>query len=155
MGDVSEMTPQQVLALGLDEEADLSGNVQTEREVSPIKGEWLCYYPDALGILLGTGFKQFVAACGIHGLAKEHDYIIEILAVEADNPGTGQLRNFITELKNSFAEIFVWEVLNPDLKRALERYGFRRTRREDADETLTGFAWKAPSATLPTTGTNQ
>lgn len=115
----------------------------SEVTLSAVKGEWLRYWPHHLGVILKTGFLEFESMAGVGGLAKEYDRTIEILAVHASNPGTGQFRAFIEELKGSFETIFIWEVWNPDLKKTLKRYGFNKTKREEPDETITGFKWRA------------
>lgn len=124
----------------------MNSTVETQNAVtlSAVKGAWLRYHPHRLGIILQTGFQEFeTPMCGIGGLAKEYDRTIEILAVHASAPGTGQFRRFVDELKDSFDVIYIWEVWNPDLKDTLKRYGFTRTRRVKPDETISGFRWKA------------
>lgn len=127
----------------------MNTTVETQNAVtlSAVKGAWLRYHPHRLGVILQTGFQEFeTPMCGVGGLAKEYDRTIEILAVHASQPGTGQFRHFIDELKDSFDTIFILEVWNPDLQKTLKRYGFTRMTREEPDETITGFRWNAREA---------
>jgi hypothetical protein len=79
-----------------------------------------------LGQILGTGYYEFSTTIGISGLAKAEDGRLDLLAVLASKPGTGQFREFITQAKKSFKTIAVWAITNNTLREALIRYGFRR-----------------------------
>lgn len=151
MSDASSTVPVPEIEEALGEQRDVAAkNAEVPEmalKVSVVKGAWLRYYPHALGIALGTGFDEFNALCGVNGLAKEYDAVIEILAVDADTPGTGQFRAFVSALKESFNAIFIWEVWNPTLEAVLLRYDFRPvTRQEEDGEMLAGFKWEVPSA---------
>lgn len=84
------------------------------------------YEPDAIGELLGTGFKRFETTSGLMGLAKISGEALEILAVSASDPGTGQFRRFIAAAKEIYTSVSVLEDWNPIITAALQRYGFRR-----------------------------
>lgn len=93
---------------------------------SKICGAFITYETDATALVLGTGFNQFSALCGVGGLAKEHEDTghIEVLAVHSNNPGRGQFRAFVAQLKRSFNKVTFWHEFNPRLGLALARYGF-------------------------------
>jgi len=61
----------------------------------------------------------------LHGLAFADDTVIEILAVRAHKPSTGQFRQFIQDLKAHYTFIRFWAVMNERLAGKLEEYGFR------------------------------
>lgn len=99
--------------------------------------------PHYISQALGTGFEQFHSPTGISGLAKENKGRLEILAVDADNPGHGQFRAFIAQMKQAYLVIVVWFVGNPDLESALERYGFKRhSETDNQGEFLEGWKWE-------------
>lgn len=107
--------------------------------------------PDPIGEMLAemfktenTGFIQFQNSFGISGLAKEVDGTLEILAVEASEPGTGQFRKFINLAKNTYPRILILEVWNKTLDKTLERYGFTKWEAVEEGEKLTGREWKKP-----------
>ena len=79
---------------------------------------------DIIGEWLGTGFGQFQSPVGVEGLAKANGKALEILAVTATEPGTGQFREFIKQAKESYDSIRIWSVVNDQLGLALKRYGF-------------------------------
>ena len=98
--------------------------------------------PDLVSELLGTGFRRFYSSTGINGLAKMiGEDRLDILAVDATNPGTGQFRVFIEQAKKEFATIYLWEVWNPILAETLQRYGFQACTQVDKDtgEILNGY----------------
>lgn len=99
-------------------------------------------------ILIGrSDHMLFHSPHGVGGLAKvEHiaegeDYL-SILAINADHPGAGQLRNFIGAAKESFSSIGVWVIENMDLKNILLSYGFRPWKKLDDDGMeVSGMVW--------------
>jgi hypothetical protein len=117
--------------------------VETFPRASEVIGEFLVYtQPDPVGEILGTGYNRFRSICGIHGLAKEEGHRIDILAVDAERESTGQFREFIARLKDSFETICIWEVWNKALAMTLVRYDFAHTTQvEDDGEVLSGFIW--------------
>lgn len=48
----------------------------------------------------------------------------EILAVISKDEGKGHFREFVSECKKHYASIRFWALMNPDLEKALTRYGF-------------------------------
>ena len=97
--------------------------------------------PDPISVLLGTGFVRFASPTGMNGLAKVHGERLDILALDATAPGTGQLRAFIDQAKREFDTICVWHVWNPLLDGILQRFGFRACVEIDRDigEPLEGY----------------
>jgi hypothetical protein len=82
--------------------------------------------PDAVALMLGTGYERFVSPTGISGLARVSGKRLDILAVNAIRRGTGQFRSFIARAKQEYETVCVWEIANPLLDIVLPRYGFRR-----------------------------
>lgn len=105
----------------------------------------LAWTTDLVGAILGTGIDQFASPFGINGLGKlsgDKLRTLELLAVSADKPGTGQFRAFMLYCKATFETIYVWEIWNDDLRNALVRYGFSDCSRTEPDgEELTGMKW--------------
>lgn len=99
--------------------------------------------PDGVSLILGTGMSQFVSPYGVAGLAKITDKRVDILAVQAAIPGTGQFRRFIHECKKEFDFIGIWAIFNPVLISILHRYGFHPY--QDVfvgGEIIEGMVWK-------------
>ncbi len=101
--------------------------------------------PDWIGALLGTSYQRFSSPTGMNGLAKVSKDRIDILAVDAMIPGTGQFRTFIDQCKQEFETVCIWEVWNPWLHEVLQRYGFRAVEEKDPDtgEELKGYRYDA------------
>lgn len=98
--------------------------------------------PDPAGEALGTDMQRFESPTGIHGLCREGCCRLEILAIVATIPGTGQFRRFIVAAKQAYPTIFIWHVWNVRLEATLKRYGFvPATRTEPDGEVLTGYRW--------------
>lgn len=99
--------------------------------------------PDPFNQLLGTGYSRFQSSTGMNGLAKEHKKRVDILALDATKPGTGQLRKFIDRCKREYKTICIWEVWNPWLRDVLKRYGFYTYQAFDRDsgEWLAGYRY--------------
>lgn len=95
--------------------------------------------------ILGTGYANFQSPTGIDGLAKIDGTRLDVLAVSARHPGTGEFRDFILCCKRAYLEIFVWEDWNPFIGNALSRYGFTRTTETIKGERLEGWVWSSPS----------
>lgn len=96
--------------------------------------------------MLGTGYEQFHSPTGMNGLAKVDGDRLDILALDASAPGTGQLRAFIDQCKREFETICIWEIWNPLLEEILRRYGFRAFKRavdKDTDEEMDGYRYDA------------
>lgn len=100
-------------------------------------------YLDLTSVLLGTGYDRFSSPTGIQGLAKQDGSRLDLLAIDASDPGKGQFREFMRQAKSEFEQIFIWEVWNPLLKEILVRYGFRPAVGFFEGEMLTGFWWRA------------
>ena len=93
--------------------------------------------------MLGTGYEQFHSPTGINGLAKVNGDRVDILALDARDPGTGQFRIFMDQCKREFETIYIWEVWNPTLRHVLARYGFLPVTEKDLDteEELKGYRY--------------
>jgi len=96
--------------------------------IPPVIGAFLPY---RTLIHLPTRFKHFNND-KIAGLAYVDDDHIEILAIMAQKPGTGQFREFIQQLKEHYSTIRFWVMLNDTLAAKLAEYGFMRGK--DLDE---------------------
>ena len=81
--------------------------------------------------LLPTKFEKFNNG-QVQGLAWITGTDIEIGMVVSNEPGTGQFREFVRQLKESYRFIRFWAVLSPQLCETLLRYGF--TAGKDIDE---------------------
>jgi hypothetical protein len=104
--------------------------------------------PHPVGVVLGTGYNYFAAACGIDGLAKIEGDTLNILAVYARKQGSGQFREFIRLAKLEFKTVCIWEVFNPWLDDCLKRYGFKPAFTIAAhDEILQGWRWDRETET--------
>lgn len=100
------------------------------------------YTSDAIGKILGTGYNRFSTDHGIKGLAKVNHTRLDLLAIVASRPGTGQFRDFIEDAKKHFDEIVVWEVWNKNLEATLLRYGFGKEVDTDCGEVLPVLVWR-------------
>ena len=109
--------------------------------------------PDPIGIMLGQpGYWQFQSKGGIGGLAKWTDDRMDVLAVHAFGEGQGQFRRFVAAAKLEYRIICVWEVWNPILDAALERYGFEReTEIQGSGEVIRGWRWDWSAENKPLT----
>lgn len=97
--------------------------------------------------ILGDDYQQFFAPCGCKGLAKEKDGRLDILAVDALQPGSGQFREFIRLAKLHYRTVCVWLDMNPIIGQALARYGFTPETEIQADgEIITGWRWDKPTS---------
>ena len=101
--------------------------------------------PDFVSKILGTGYLRFQSPTGINGLAKEEGSHLHILAVDATQEGKGQFRAFIKRCKHEYKSVSVWEVWNPVIEKALERYGFHRVKEFQIDAEVEGWRWKTKS----------
>lgn len=103
------------------------------------------WIPDPVGTILGTGYYRFSTEVGVHGLAKivhiKDRTELDILAVDSERKGKGQLRSFITETKKRFDSISIWEILNPVVGKILASYQFLPARKVDCGETIIGWRW--------------
>ncbi len=99
--------------------------------------------PDPIGMILGSDFRRFESPTGIDGLAKVNGDRIDILAVYATDPGTGQFREFIDQCKREFETICVWDIWGDWLALVLQRYGFRFYREIQRGEELEGYRYDA------------
>lgn len=101
--------------------------------------EW---QPDASGVWLGTGFMRFKSTAGISGLARLRDGRLDLLAIEAEKPHHGQLRQFILTAKTHYSAITVLDIWDDWLKKALARYGFTPWVLVEQDEQVPGMMWR-------------
>ena len=89
-------------------------------------------------------FMRFVSPLGVNGLVQVRSPRLDILAVIASQPGTGQFRAFIAQAKTEFDTICIWECWNPLLPEILPRYGFQPATDFIDHQQLTGFRWDKP-----------
>lgn len=102
---------------------------------------------DEVSRILGTGYWRFTAPCGMDGLARVlTNGELQLLALYARQPNSGQLRAFLKLAKQSFTRIAVQEIWSPFLPEVLLRYGFTPFCDESEDETVSGMRWIAPSS---------
>ncbi len=87
-------------------------------------------------------FLLFESPFGISGLAREENSFLEILAIEASQPGTGQFFRFLRRAQAFYSEILILEVWNPRFDKRLEALGFEKTEIEREGEKITGRVWK-------------
>lgn len=95
--------------------------------------------PDPIGSYLGSPFVRFNSPLGIHGLMRVNGDRLELLAVNAWIPDTGQLRAFMRHAETLFDSILVMDVMNPFLPRVLMRWGY-------APESVDNFLWSKPKS---------
>lgn len=98
---------------------------------------------DPIGEALGTGYMRFVANSGLEGLAKEAGDGVEILAVIAPTPGSGQFRDFIEAAKANYQHVSIFEIWNRTMVNTLSRYGFAPfDGKGQFGESVTGMRWE-------------
>lgn len=68
---------------------------------------------------------------------------IDILALDARDPGTGQFRTFMDQCKREYETICIWEAWNVVLREVLLRYGFRFCSEVQKGESLKGYRYDA------------
>lgn len=99
--------------------------------------------PDPAGLLLGTGFMRFTTKLGIDGLALESNDHIDILAVHSDDPGKGNFRKFLIELRARYHSINFLSVQNDILRDSLVRGYFKPTQFIGTDGVIVAaMGWK-------------
>lgn len=97
--------------------------------------------PDAISMVFGTGFERFHSSCGIEGLAKVRDHELDLLAVIANKPGSGEFRTFINNCKAAYNRIALWHVHNPILEQMLKNYGFQPVTEFERGEKVIKWQW--------------
>jgi hypothetical protein len=98
--------------------------------------------PHWLGDVLGTNFMEFDTPT-VQGLAREDGDRVEILAIYSKEQGRGYFRDFIARCKGEFREVRVLTIMEPQVAKALKRYGFRKFQRREPDgERVAGMVWK-------------
>lgn len=106
--------------------------------------------PDWMAQILGTGYMEFHAPCGIDGLAKEREDRLDVLCVFAQTVGTGQFREFIRRAQAQYRTVCIWEDWNPIIGLALARYGFAMEIEIQGDgEIIHGWRWDSPTPVRP------
>lgn len=70
-----------------------------------------------------TNFMEFDAG-KVQGLARVNGRHLEILAVLSKQAGCGNFRKFVEDCKGHYASVRFWALMNPELEKALTRYGF-------------------------------
>jgi len=93
----------------------------------------ISWVPNELDALFDTGFNEFVAPGGVHGLARIDGDELEVLAVEVDHPGQGHFRAFIAAAKEAFRVVRVLAIMNQGLYSVLQRYDFKPLPPENPD----------------------
>lgn len=102
---------------------------------------------DPVSVVLETGYSKFSSPSGINGLCKElAPDKLQVLAVDATKPGTGQFREFMKQIKSDYPNIEFLFVDNITLRCTLHRYGFtefgyEETHLDGKKEWITGFRW--------------
>lgn len=112
--------------------------------LSQVCGSFIQFRPSGLDTAFDTGFVTFRALCGVGGLAKEdpETKTLEVLAVHADKPRSGQFRRFVAQLKSSYEHVSFIHEFSPILAQALDRYGFHRVvEKVGPCETATVWRW--------------
>ena len=104
----------------------------------------IVFSEDPFSHILKTGYCRFESCHGIEGLAQEdkEQGRLDLLAIVATEPGTGQFRRFIKAAKKRYKVIAVWEIWNTGFKAVLTRYGFDPAMQIGLDgETNHGMMW--------------
>lgn len=116
------------------------GEMMTTASQSLIHGMFVSFKP----WYLNNEWYEFESTSGCDGLATvtsernnrgNEMKKLTILAVAAKNEGNGQFRQFISDVKQHFDAVVVFEVWNPIVSSALVRYGFKPYDEPDT------FAW--------------
>lgn len=71
-----------------------------------------------------TDFMEFRSPFGVDGLARVRGNRLEILAVISVEEGKGHFRDFVSACQQRYVGIRFWALMNPELEKALTRYGF-------------------------------
>lgn len=112
---------------------------------SQVCGEFITFHASAMDALMDTGFTSFVSLAGCHGLAKEdpETRTLDVLAVNATRPGTGQFRRFVAQAQASYDRVRFWHELytTPHSSQALKRYGFTPWMVVVGNESVNGWEW--------------
>jgi hypothetical protein len=91
-----------------------------------------------------TGFREF-AAPGVSGLWLVDDDRVDVLAIVADEEGSGAVGRFIDELLARSSRVRFLHVESDRLRGMLERRGFLFGEWFYADgELVNGFVWRKP-----------
>lgn len=99
--------------------------------------------PDVIGSILHTRMDRFESVSGIEGLLRDNGHgRLELLAVRAKNPRTGQFRTFIKQCQQHYRSISIWYISNPFLPSVLKRYGFDdEATMDETGDPLIGMRW--------------
>lgn len=117
----------------------MSRDLHPEVSEHPVLGAITSFW---VSEMMGLPSKKFVSLFGVGGLAEFTDTRLDLIAVHSDNPGHGQFRRFMESCKNHFQEVYVWEISNPWLPKALMKYGFVDTSGKPGDIFATGMVWR-------------
>lgn len=104
--------------------------------------------PDPLGTLFQTDYLEFFSPLGIDGLAQElhQGRCLEILALKASQPGTGQFTAWIEQAKTHYQTIRILAVMNQRFAGSLPRFGFRPCIHiQPWGEPIDAFTWSKPT----------
>lgn len=113
--------------------------------IHPVVGRLM---PDDTAIRLGTGYFQFDIRA-MAGLCRVNHLSIEILAVYSKQPGEGNFRQFVDDLRRNYNRIVFWVIWSPVLRVALKRYGFTPVEARDSDGArIEGMQIYAPMRSL-------
>lgn len=93
------------------------------------------------------GYMHFKTRVGVEGLGRIVDDGLELLAVNATKPGTGQFRQFIVLAKERFPSVTLWSIMNDEMMPILARYGFSPcigpdTALDGSRSTTEGMRWR-------------
>lgn len=127
---------------GVQTKEDEKAMILTENPHDPLLGK---AESDPVGEMLGTGYMKFRSPLLIEGLAKWSNDRLDLLAIISVQRRHGAFREFISQAKQRFKTICVWEDWNPVVGPALERYGFtRETEIQGWGEAVNGWRWDRP-----------
>lgn len=101
---------------------------------------------DPIGALLGMNgskaYMQFHSRHGINGLARVSRHGVDILAVMASKPGTGQFTPFLKDLMREYSTVTFWLVSSPLLRVILTNNGFAPVTELQHGSIVPGMRWK-------------
>lgn len=100
---------------------------------------------DPIGALLGMNkaYMQFQSQHGVGGLAQVTSNGVDLLAVMASKPGTGQFKAFMKDLMREYSQVTFWLVHSPLLREILTNYGFSQVEEFQHGAMVRGMRWRA------------
>lgn len=82
--------------------------------------------PNRIALQLGTGFQDFTWNDVVEGMLKEEDdgVTCTLLAAVSLEPGRGNMKLFIADLKKEYRRVNILDVMSPKMEYILIRQGF-------------------------------